>query len=214
MIKITIVEDEFFAAEHLKGLFEGLGYSVVGVHHSGEDFLRETNWDFDIAFVDVFLSEEMTGLDVAKHIGDRQLPFIFLTANRDGETLTKAARLNPRAYISKPFNVNDVKGALEIFAIQHAVSIEVKGAHGREEVNPNDILYIKSDGAYIEIITRKKKYLERKLLKEIELELPRNFARTHRSFIVNKDYIDQRGASELKVGDYLIPVSRNYKGFS
>ncbi|MFT6503040.1 MAG: DNA-binding LytR/AlgR family response regulator [Crocinitomicaceae bacterium] len=212
-VKIVIIEDEFFAADHLKGLVENLGYAVAGVYHSGEDFLAETDWNFDIAIVDVFLSEEMTGLKVAEHIRAHQLPFIFLTANKDGATLTKAARLNPRAYISKPFNPNDIKVTLEIFALQSTATIEIRGAHGVEQVNPNDILYIKSDGAYIEIVTAKKKYLQRKLLKEIELELPQRFVRTHRSFIVNKDYIEQRNAVELRIGDDLIPISRNYKSF-
>lgn len=212
-VKVVIIEDEFFAADHLKDLVNGLGHFVVDIFHSGEDFLKNTDWNFDIAIVDVFLAEEMTGLDVAEHIQDREKPFVFLTANKDEPTLIKAARLNPRAYLSKPFNPNDIKVVLEIFALQQAKTIEVRGAHGVEQVNPNEILYVKSDGAYIEIKTRKKRYLQRKLLKEIELELPPNFVRTHRSYVVNKDFIKQRSASELKIGDDTIPISRNYKDF-
>lgn len=212
-MKIAIIEDEFFAANHLKDLIETLGYCVVGIYHSGEDFMKETDWNFDIAIVDVFLSEEMTGLDVAEHIRDHQLPFIFLTANKDGLTLTKAARLNPRTYISKPFNPNDIEVTLEIFELQRNQILEIRGSHGVEEVNLNDILFVKSDGAYVEIKTNGKNYLQRKLLKEIELELPQNFVRTHRSYIVNKDYIDQRNAVELKIGEEVIPISRSYKNF-
>ena len=64
-IKVIIIEDEFFAAEHLKDLVENLGFRVVGVYHSGEEFLNENNWEFDAAIVDIFLSEELSGLDVA-----------------------------------------------------------------------------------------------------------------------------------------------------
>ena len=213
MVKIAIIEDEFFAADHLKGLIENLGYTVAGVYHSGEDFVEETDWKFDIAIVDVFLSEEMTGLNVAEHIKKHELPFIFLTANKDGATLKKAARLNPKAYISKPFNPNDIEATLEVFALQFTNRIVIRGTHGVEELNPNDILFIKSDGAYIEINTTHKRILQRKLLKEIESELPSNFVRTHRSYIVNRDYIGQRSAIELQIQGHVIPISRNYKDF-
>ncbi|MCJ8289447.1 MAG: response regulator transcription factor [Crocinitomicaceae bacterium] len=212
-IKIVIIEDEFFAANHLKDLIIDLGYSVVGIFHSGEDFLKETDWEFDIAIVDIRLSEKMLGLDVAAHLQKKQRPFIFLTANRDVETLTQAARLKPQAYISKPFNPNDIAVTLEIFALKQVKNLEIRGANGIEEINPNDILFIKSEGAYIEIQTINKRILQRKLLKEIEDELPENFVRTHRSFIVNRHYIDQRSAIELKVQEHTIPVSRSYKNF-
>ncbi|MFT5858865.1 MAG: hypothetical protein ACI865_000959 [Flavobacteriaceae bacterium] len=39
-IKIVIIEDEFFAADHLSGLLEDFGHKVAGVYHSGEDFLK------------------------------------------------------------------------------------------------------------------------------------------------------------------------------
>lgn len=212
-LKIVIIEDEFFAADHLKTLVEGLGYVVVDVFHSGEDFLKGTDWSFDIAIVDIFLSEDMLGLDVAKHLQERQRPFIFLTANKDELTLKRAALLSPKAYISKPFNPNDVAVALEVFALQQVDNLELRGTHGIEEISPNDILFIKSNGAYIEIQTLEKKILQRKLLKEIEEELPENFVRTHRSFIVNRTYIDQRSAAELKVKGHVIPISRSYKNF-
>ncbi len=212
-LKIVIIEDEFFAANHLKDVITSLGHSVVGLFDSGEDFLKETDWKFDIAIVDILLSEKMLGLDVAVHLQKKRRPFIFLTANRDAETLTQAARLNPKAYISKPFNQNDIAVTLEIFALQQFGNLEIKGTNGIEEVSPNDILFIKSEGAYIEIQTTKKRILQRKLLKEIEDELPEIFVRTHRSYIVNRDYIDQRSATELKVHEHTIPVSRSYKNF-
>lgn len=211
--KIVIIEDEFFAADHLKDVVENLGYAVVGVFHSGEDFLKLTDWNFDIAIVDIFLSEEMLGLDVAEHLRDHQRPFIFLTANKDSPTLTRAARLNPKAYISKPFNPNDIAVTLAMFVMEQEDTIEVRGTHGKEDIRSNDILFIKSEGAYIEIQTTKKRILQRKLLKEIELELPDNFVRTHRSYIVNKDHISQRSASELQIEGHTVPVSRSYKGF-
>lgn len=212
-LKVVIIEDEFFAADHLASLIGKLGYEVKGVFHSGESFLSETDWNFDAAIVDIFLSEDMLGLEVAQHIQEHNRPFIFLTANKDQVTLKRAAQLNPKAYISKPFNENDIVAALQIIDAQRTSNIVVKGSGGATEIHPNDIIFVKSDGSYIEIQTSRKKYVQRKLLKEIEVELPANFVRSHRSYIVNVDYIEQKSSDELIVMGHTIPVSRGHHRF-
>jgi DNA-binding NarL/FixJ family response regulator len=118
MSRIVIVEDEFFAATHLSNLVVSFGYKVLGVYHSGEDFFNETDWEFDAAIVDLFLSEKLTGLDVAKVLNEKGKDFIFLTANQDAETLRLALKLSPSAYLSKPFQSNDVAAALTLLSLK------------------------------------------------------------------------------------------------
>jgi two-component system response regulator LytT len=209
--KIIIIEDEFFAAAHLKELVSALGLCVVNTYHSGEDFLKETDWNFDAAIVDIFLSGKLTGLDIAQKMKERKKPFVFLTANRDNHTLKEAARLGPAAYISKPFQPNDVTAALEIIVHSLPKMIAIRTHHGIEGINPNDITYIKSDGVYIEIHTNNKHFTQRKLLKEIESELPSSFIRVHRSYLVNTFYVEQRWANHLVVNGHEIPISRGFK---
>ena len=209
--KIVIIEDEFFAAMHLNDLINSLGFRVAGIFHSGEDFLEKTDWDFDAAVVDIFLAEELTGLDVAKELNERQKSFIFLTANQDKLTLKDAARLEPDAYISKPFKANDVTAALEIISLKLPQMLQIRGANGVEELSPNDVIMIKSDGVYIEIHTLNGMVVQRKLLKEIIDELPSNFIRVHRSYLVNADYIDHRTSTHLTLRGHEVPISRSYK---
>ena len=209
--RLIIIEDEFFAANHLKQLVASFGYWVVDMYHSGEEFVKANKWDFDAAIVDIFLSETLTGLDIAAKLQERQKPFLFLTANQDSQTLQQAARLGPKAYISKPFQTNDVIAALEIIGHTMAAPISIRTARGVEELHPSDILYVKSDGVYIEIQTLSESIVQRKLLKEIEQELPASFVRVHRSYIVNTSYIDQRTASTITLRGHELPVSRNYR---
>jgi DNA-binding NarL/FixJ family response regulator len=117
--KIIIIEDEFFVASHLRQFISELGYQVVGIYHSGEDFFKETDWQFDAAILDIFLAEELTGIDVAKEMKVKGKPFIFLTANQDSLTLKSAAKLSPSAYISKPFQTNDIDAALTILSFKN-----------------------------------------------------------------------------------------------
>lgn len=209
--KVIIIEDEFFAAAHLKDLVNSLGFWVVDVYHSGEDFLKSTTWNFDAAIIDIFLSEKLTGLDVAARLKERHKPFVFLTANQDSNTLKEAARLQPVAYISKPFKTNDVTAALEIITHRLPKMLQIRGANGVEGLNPNDIIFIKSDGVYIELHTLKGMVVQRKLLKEVADELPAFFLRVHRSYLVNVNYIEQRSAVHLMVKGHEIPVSRSFR---
>ena len=209
--RIIIIEDEFFAANHIADLVNSLQYLVVGIYHSGEEFLQQTNWEFDAAIVDIFLSKKMTGLQVAKHLKEHQKPFIFLTANQDSKTLQEAAHLSPKAYISKPFKPNDIKAALAMIEHESSPKIKIRGAHGTEFISANDILFIKGDGAYVEIHTQKGMTLQRKLLKEIEEELPHFFIRVHRSYLINRNYINQQTSNQLFIKENKIPISRSYK---
>ncbi len=208
---VVIIEDEFFAANHLCDFLDSKGYRVCKVYYSGEEFLQQTDWMFDAAIIDIFLSGEITGLEIAEKVKERQKPFILLTANQDSETLKCAARLSPQAYISKPFKENDISAALEIIYHRQATKIYIRGNKGVESFYSNEILYAKADGVYIEIHTTRGVILQRKLLKEFEVQLPENFIRVHRSYVVNREYIEHKTSNYLKVKEDLIPISKTYK---
>ncbi len=210
--KVIVIEDEVFAAIQLNSLVESIGLISGGFFHSGEEFLKSTDWGFDLAIVDIFLDGELTGLDVAAELKKRNKPFIFLTANQDERTLENAARLQPNGYLTKPFNVNDVKAALKTVSYSIPEAIEIQAQGGKEYLSPSDIQFIKSDGAYIEIQTQKGSVVQRKLLGEFVESLPNNFVRVHRSYVVNLDYVTGKSAQFLLLGEFQIPVSRSYKG--
>ncbi len=210
-MNIVIIEDEFFVAKHLKELIEGKGYVCKGIFRSGDRFINETDWDFDVAMVDILLSTEFTGLQVAEELNKHNKPFVFLTANKDMRTLESAARLSPKTYLTKPFNPNDVLAALEAIKYQLPALIEIQDVHGKRTINPTDIVFVTSDRSYVEIQTLKEKIVQRKLLKELEEELPDSFIRVHRSYVINRNFIESKSGSDVMVGGYKIPVSRNYK---
>lgn len=107
-----------FALMHLKKVVTSLGYNVVDTFYNAEDFFLESNWNFDVAIVDIFLSGKLTGLDIAKELKKKQKPFIFLTANQDSETVKEASKLAPAAYLSKPFQNAEVEAALTILSLK------------------------------------------------------------------------------------------------
>jgi two-component system response regulator LytT len=74
-----------------------------------------------------------------------------------------------------------------------------------------DIQYIKSDNVYVEIFTEERRYIQRKFLGEISKELPAQFVRIHRSYLVNMDRVSQLNKTFALIDGQRIPVSRKFK---
>lgn len=82
----------------------------------------------------------------------------------------------------------------------------------KSQVQLEDILYIRSDDHYLELITKNKKETTRGTLKEIENQLPANFFRCHKSYIVNTNFIKTNNTKGIvMLNNDIIPTSRNYK---
>lgn len=87
-------------------------------------------------------------------------------------------------------------------------------------VKRDNLLFVKSDGNYIEVFHRSSqktiKNLFRKTLKELETEQLSNpyLFRCHRSYMINPSKIEQvsksKGKLEIHISDTIIPVSKKY----
>jgi len=76
-----------------------------------------------------------------------------------------------------------------------------------------DLMYIKSDDHYLNIfLSDSKNHFVRGKLNAITEELPPNFIRCHRSYIVNRNFIKQINSDTIILIDKTqIPLSRSYK---
>ncbi|WP_299114948.1 two-component regulator propeller domain-containing protein [uncultured Winogradskyella sp.] len=85
--------------------------------------------------------------------------------------------------------------------------------NSKTKVYLKDLKYIKAAGNYLEFYTLDKTLIDRNKLKLLEEQLPPNFIRTHRSYIVNKNYIiSANSASVFIKPDVETPLSRRFKG--
>jgi hypothetical protein len=83
----------------------------------------------------------------------------------------------------------------------------------------NDIVYLRSEGDYVMIISNDGKYLKEQTMKYFESHLPKSlFVRVHRSYIVNIEYISaiesygkQNQQALLKNGEWLKVSLAGYK---
>ena len=68
--------------------------------------------------------------------------------------------------------------------------IAVKSGRKIDVIMVPDIIYIQSDGDYVQIVTAESRYIKEGTMKYFEANLPRNnFVRVHRSYIVNVEKI-------------------------
>lgn len=120
-IKIALVEDDVFIAESLKFSLEDLGYEIAFVAYSYSEAVEAIDsTPFDLILLDINLHEQhYSGLDIAqKLLTEHPKPFIFVTAYSDKDTITKAVKLKPSAYLVKPVNEGSLFAAIQT-AIQN-----------------------------------------------------------------------------------------------
>lgn len=77
----------------------------------------------------------------------------------------------------------------------------------------DEIKYIKSDRNYVEFHVNGKNIIDRNKLSTVMKELPPNFIKVHRSYIINKNFIKSQTSTVITLDPNIeIPLSRSYKG--
>lgn len=90
-------------------------------------------------------------------------------------------------------------------------AIFVRHAGSLVKVKFTDILWLKADGNYTTLVSRKAVFSVRNILKNFEDELPtKDFMRIHKSYVVRIDEIESINTKDLKVAGDLVPVGRTY----
>jgi DNA-binding LytR/AlgR family response regulator len=221
-IKILVVEDEIIIADNICKTLESLNYKVFEpVINYSEAIASIENSKPDICILDIQLSGKKTGIDLAKKINSEyKFPIIFLTANADAETLNKAKEVSPNAYLVKPFSKNELYTSIELAISNYAKkalkvdqkAVFVKEKGGFSKIKFEDILFIKSDHVYVEIVlTNHKKIISRISLNEISEKLDSCFQRIHRGYIINLHYLDKVKQDAVLVSNYDIPIGKKYR---
>lgn len=116
-INILIVEDESIVAMEIESYIKKLGYTVAGTCSNAQDtFNIIEKQSIDIILMDICIKGELDGVDTASMIKKNHphIEIIFLTAHLDDYNVDRAIELNPTAYLSKPFNREELRVFLKI----------------------------------------------------------------------------------------------------
>jgi len=114
-MKVLIIEDDVLIANYIKYVLEKNEYYVTGIADTTETVKKSIKVLCpDIALLDIRLSGGESGIDISGVLDKKDIPFVYLTANSDRSTMSSALETNPVAYITKPFNEDNVIAAIEL----------------------------------------------------------------------------------------------------
>lgn len=235
--KILISEDEVIIAEDLAACLEELGYQTCAID-SGEDTLEMIRtMQPDLVLLDVNLKGDADGIEIGSRIREEfDIPFIYLTAYADKDTLDRAKKTEPDGFLAKPFDEKNLRSAIELALYKHESVhkplengilaapkspkesdthtdyIFVKVKHRIIKVHYNEILWVEAYDNYSFIVTVDQKYLVSSTLKDMEHKLPAgNFVRVHRSYIANLDKVEALEENSVVFSKGDVPIGKSYK---
>ena len=198
--------------------------TIKGVFENAEDsllFLEKEK--IDILFLDIDMPS-LDGLDFRKKT--MEIPVcIYITAHP--EHAVESFELDTLDFIVKPIKIDrftqtvskiedymELKLKAQLFEASIGGDvIFIKEGHAETKVKLHDIVYLEALKDYTKIVTSNKRHCVLtsigNLLKEPHFQ---SFVRIHRSFAVQKQFIDKKMTNELLLNNgTIIPIGRSYK---
>lgn len=209
LMRVAICDDDKNLRETLKRYTEAWagkkGVSVtVTEYEKSETFLF--HWSpaehFDLLFLDIQMAD-MTGMELAEVIRkiDKKLPIAFVTGSKD--YVFDGYRVGAINYLLKPVSEKDCANCLdriyEDLASDSTQYLLIASNGKTQKLYYHDIYYFESFAHDIVVHTKNAgTFAFRKNISELESELAgTEFIRTHRSFLVNMNYVSSIKKTEL-----------------
>jgi two-component system response regulator HydG len=118
--KLLIVEDEFIEANSLRLILKRAGYRVLPIASSVAEAIDIIDHEHpDMVVLDIYLKGTLTGIDLAKLLFAKDIPFVFLSANANRDIFIAARSTRPYGFLVKPFRVKDVLVMLDVALYLH-----------------------------------------------------------------------------------------------
>ncbi len=230
-MKILIVEDDVVTAQYIYMALQSFKYLPLTPVSSYQTAIEAIDKHKpDLGIFDIELAGYKTGIDLANFVNQKYtMPFIFLTSKTDKEMIDQVKVSNPHSILIKPFQPDELYATIELITYQHFQKekpniitesssknkfIFIKQKEGHIKVNYTNILYLKSDGVYIDIITNQssKAYIIRGTIESYLNKLNSDFMRIHRSYIINTAHVEKvLDSTYILINNEHLPIGRKYR---
>jgi response regulator NasT len=118
--KILVVDDDRLVLATLTHGLAQAGYDIIDADNGDDAILLAREHKPDLALLDIRM-EGKSGFDVAEYLREyHQMPFMFLSAFSDDETVNKVKELGAVAYLVKPLDIRQIVPAVEAAFAQRA----------------------------------------------------------------------------------------------
>ena len=220
---IALVEDNAKEAEDILSYFSRLA-SEDGTHfdvkwfRTGGEFLSAYRPIYDMVLLDINLGSELTGMDVAKFLRklDSHVALLFVTSL--AQYAVEGYEVSALDFMVKPVSYSTFKRKIER-ALTHCSRKQgedvilnlLDGVSYR--TSPSRIKYIEIQSHSIMIHTTEGNLEAYGSLKQLEAKLDANeFARCHRSFLVNLSHVRAIHGLTVLVDDEELPIAKLKRG--
>ncbi|HLK28878.1 MAG TPA: LytTR family DNA-binding domain-containing protein [Puia sp.] len=221
MLKAIAIDDEPIALEVIKSLSSKI--SFIELKKFFTDAFEAINYlqqnKIDLIFLDIKMPD-ISGIDFLKAITNPPM-VIFTTAY--SEHAVQSFELDAIDYLLKPFSqarfLKACTKAYEQYKLKNNAndsvnihdSIFVKSGYDQIRVVLDDILYVESNGNYMQFVLSNQKILSRLTMSETEELLPGSlFVRIHRSYIVSKKQISKIEKNAVWIKQTELPIGAAY----
>lgn len=137
--KILVVDDDRLVLATLTYGLAQAGFEVIDADNGDDAILLAREHRPELALLDIRM-EGLSGFDVAAYLREYlQIPFMFLSAFADEETVAKVKELGAVAYLVKPLDIHQIVPAVEAAFAQRRQKPSQEAApstHARREPHP------------------------------------------------------------------------------
>jgi DNA-binding NtrC family response regulator len=141
MARILIVDDDRETCRFMADLLEQPGREIEAAYDPGSALALVSEGGFDLVISDINLNAEQSGLDVLRafRASSPRGNVLLISGFGTLETAIDAVRAGAFDYISKPFDINEVKAAVER-ALAQTGPPAVKAAAPSREIRPPGLI--------------------------------------------------------------------------
>lgn len=221
-MKIAICDDNLNIVDEVKNLLDEYALSKnlsldISTFNDGQAVL-ESDERFNIAIIDVEMPG-CNGIELGKILREKNRHIVLMYITSHKKYLDEALNLNAARFFEKPIDSKRFYDGLDnaLKRIDNTtIKFFLKEDNASVRINANDIIYVEIEPIghrKTKIVTEEKTYISsNKIVFWEEHLISSLFVKTHKSYIINMEYITKYENNTLQLdGKYNIPISRNYQ---
>ena len=172
----------------------------------------------DVLFLDIDMPR-ISGMEIASYIKGNKPEMLFVFVTSQEALVYQSFAYRPFGFVRK----THLDSELEELVVRIKKELREKRQEltitkGQEFIRicRQDIIYIESEGNYLNICTKRENLKVRDTMGNMENELKDNgFVRCHKGYLINAHYIEKMKGAQIELRgeneNYYVPIGRSYE---
>lgn len=227
MFKIAVVGDDPLYALELELMLTAIQYDVLIIQNSDADTMMKeiVVASPDLVLTGIFFAGRPLGLLLARELARRNIGYVLYTDQDKPGLFDVAQRLNPYAYLVRPFNEVTLGRSIKLALVNQRnkrnnslqADLPFSAKSNRGDLVRSDlsqVIAIEAIGNYCYFHLPNQKLVKRSSLVKLTRELPNHlFLRVHRRYMIATRMIKRINLNkrEVYIGETVYPIGAKYQ---